>query len=120
MNDILSNMQDSYSKDTCHHSYQHLWSAENPSAGHCAIASLLLAKYCGYDVYKVKVGKGTHYYNVNKDGIIIDATSNQFPFAIDYSNGVKCSIKSMLRVADTVMRMSLLEERAMLQKKKFQ
>lgn len=111
MNNLVHKLQDSYSEETCHHSYRNLWSPEHPEIGHCAVASLMLAKYCGYAIYKVKVGRRTHYYNVDSDGTVIDATSAQFECLIDYSKGVKCSMKNMLQVCDTAMRFVQLENR---------
>lgn len=103
-------LQQCFALDTCHHSYQHKWSAENPSVGHCAIASLVLHEMFGGSIMKTKVGHSTHYYNVIDD-VVLDSTSAQFNVPIPYGMGVLCNSKKMLKVQDTKERYEVLKKR---------
>ena len=108
---FVLNMKSAFSIDTCHNSYVKYWSKDNPTAGHCAIASLLIWQNFGGNVYKVKVGHFTHYFNVLDDGTVIDSTAEQFNRVIEYSKGVKCNPVNMLKNKETAERLKLLKER---------
>lgn len=103
-------LQQCFAFDTCHHLYQRKWSVENPSVGHCAIASLVLHEMFGGSILKTKVGHSTHYYNVI-DNVILDSTSAQFNAPIPYDRGVLCDSKKMLKVQDTKERYEVLKKR---------
>lgn len=111
MNKVIEKMQKCFSYDTCHHSYQHRWSPNLPSVGHCAIASLLLNEQYGFPVYKTKVGNSTHYYNIDGNGMVVDVTANQFEKEIPYEKGILCNPQSMLKVQDTKERYEKLKNR---------
>lgn len=103
MKDFIKNLKSSFSIETCHHSYCKKWSKENPTAGHCAIASLVIQEKYGGDLAKVKVGSSTHYFNIIDDKII-DVTSEQFKKQIVYDNYVICDRNKMLKNIDTKSR----------------
>ena len=54
------------------------WSHENPTLGHCAIASLLIQDEFGGDLMRVENEGVSHYYNVLPDGTEVDLTREQF------------------------------------------
>ena len=60
-------------------------------AGHCYVASEALyhlgARDAGYRPHRMQVGGVTHWWLERRDGARIDATAEQFPFRIDYTQG---------------------------------
>lgn len=80
-------LKESYNKDTTHIRYQKCWSQNNPTAGHCAIVSMIVQDYFGGEIYKIK--SQHHYYNLI-DGNIIDLTKDQYnPVTPNYCEGIK-------------------------------
>jgi hypothetical protein len=60
------------------------WTSDNPTFGHCAVASLLVQDLFGGDLLRVSL-EGTefaegrsHYFNRLPDGTVIDVTREQF------------------------------------------
>lgn len=74
--------------------YKDMWSEGNPTLGFCYVVSEALFHYSGLRnltpmVLSFPEG-GTHWWLKTADGDIIDFTSGQFDFAIDYESGVRC------------------------------
>lgn len=72
--------------------YKDKWSADNPTFGYCYIVSEALYHFGGYNdpkPYVVNFGEeiGTHWWLLDADGLVIDYTSLQFDFEVDYSLG---------------------------------
>ena len=58
------------------------------SYGQCAVTAMIIQDMFGGDIYKIKVGIDSHYFNMI-DGRIIDITSDQFGnVQIDYSGAI--------------------------------
>lgn len=60
------------------------WTPENPTHGHCAVASLIVQDLFGGDLLRVSL-EGTefaeyrsHYFNRLPDGAVVDVTEDQF------------------------------------------
>ena len=87
-------------KETAHPAYQNSWSANNPSAGQCAITALVVQDLYGGDIYSCKVGRNSHFINMIGDKIV-DLTADQFGGAgkIQY---IKGSFK--LRTRDSLLK----------------
>ena len=84
----IDKIRDAWSKETSHPSYADKWSIENPSVGQCAITALYLNREYGYPIYDIMIGRQRHFFNRDKDGKVVDLTSDQFGGKIiDYDNG---------------------------------
>lgn len=101
-------LMDAFCAETAKSGYA--WSPDNRTAGQCAVCALFVQNLLGGDIYKVKVGKRTHYFNLI-EGVVVDFTAEQFDKGIDYANGVLCDRKKMLRTEDTAKRYLLLCEK---------
>jgi hypothetical protein len=74
--------------------YKEMWSEENPTLGFCYVVSEAFFHYSGLSgltpmVLSFPEG-GTHWWLKTEDDDIIDFTSGQFDFPIDYSAGTRC------------------------------
>ncbi len=107
--DIKNAMTECYSKDLCYHKVLDKWQENNKCFGMCAITSLIINDYFGGDICKIHVNGISHYFNfINSD--IIDLTSSQFSFNIDYSNMEIVDREKML-IDDTKNRYNILKKR---------
>ena len=86
-----------YSSETCHPSYVSKWSSERPTVGQCAITAVYLHEIFGYDIYDVMVGRSRHFFNKKPDGSIIDLTSEQFDYEINYESARKRNPKDIIK-----------------------
>ena len=107
--DIKNAMIECYSKDLCYPKVLDKWQGNNKCFGMCAITSLIINDYFGGDIYKIYVNNISHYFNLI-NGDIIDLTSNQFSFNIDYSNMEIVDRETML-TDDTKNRYNILKKR---------
>ena len=98
-----------YSKELCYAKSSHLWNKDNPCIGMCAITSLLVHEYFGYEIGKIKVDGISHYFNLC-NGDIIDLTKNQFNHSISYSNYQVVNSEDLLKDDDTSRRYLLLKQ----------
>lgn len=99
-----------YAADTCYPMCRNDWNANNPTLGHCAVASLIVNDYFGGEIYKIKVNEISHYFNVIA-GDIVDLTAAQFGKPIDYSDRIKKTREEMLENEDTLARYILFKNR---------
>jgi hypothetical protein len=65
----------------------------NPMAGHCYVASealffLLGGKQAGLKPMRIQHEKSMHWFLLDYDGTIIDATSDQFQTPVPYEKGI--------------------------------
>ena len=110
---LLNELTSCFAYDTCHHSYQNKWSIHNLTAGHCAVAALIIQDYCGGEIYKIKIGRNTHFYNVINNKII-DCTSEQFTLfniGLNYDNSIFVDRKRLLKIIDVKNRYNILKNR---------
>lgn len=82
----------------------------NPSSGQCAVTSLLFHDYFGGEIYIIKVGGISHFFNVLDDEIY-DITHSQFSTAISYDNKQLINREEILSNQDTLYRYSILKEK---------
>lgn len=107
--DIKNAMIECYSKDLCYPKVLDKWQENNKCFGMCAITSLIINDYFGGDICKIHVNNISHYFNfINGD--IIDLTSSQFSFNIDYNNMEIVDREKMLN-DNTKNRYDILKKR---------
>ena len=99
-------------KETAHPAYQKNWTADNPSAGQCAVTALVVQDLYGGEIYSCKVGRNSHFVNIIDDKIV-DMTSAQFGENIAYVSGsFKCRTReSLLKNKDVATRYQILCDR---------
>ena len=104
-------LKNSYKKETAYLPYQDKWSKENPSCGQCAITSLIVQKYFGGTIHRIKLNNGdTHYFNIVKEQII-DLTREQFDvenIKISYEENEMIDREIILKNENTKQRYNLL------------
>ncbi len=106
---IQEKLLECYSKDLCYSKVKDKWSEENKSLGMCAITSLIINDYFDGDICKIYVDGNSHYFNLIENKII-DLTSNQYDFKIDYKNYQIVSREEIL-TPDTMVRYKTLKKR---------
>lgn len=100
-----------FSKDTCYHGSKERWTKNNPSLGHCAVASMIIQELYGGQIAKTTVKRSTHYFNII-DNEIIDITSEQFgDIVIDYSKCEMVDGKKILKCKEVKERLTLLKQK---------
>lgn len=81
LTDFIKALQRSWSAKTSYEADEN-WSPENPARGQCVVSSLVVQDYFGGDIVRHAVtGEGideTHYFNILKDGTLIDTTRSQY------------------------------------------
>jgi len=78
------------------------------SKGQCAVTSMVIQDYYGGDIYKIKVGSESHYFNIIKRQIV-DLTANQFSEKIDYKSKELADRNKFEK--ETVHRYQILKQR---------
>ncbi len=106
---IRDTLLECYSKDLCYPKMQYRWNNDNKYFGMSAITSLIVNDYFGGDICKIYVDRISHYYNLI-DREIIDLTSKQFNFDIDYKNYEIINREKIL-TDDTKYRYNILKKR---------
>ena len=96
-----------YSKEMCYKESSSLWNSSNPCIGMCAITSMLVNDYFGYDIAKIKVDGISHYFNIYNNEII-DLTKEQFDIVVNYDNYEIVSRDILDSNSDTYNRYMLL------------
>lgn len=84
----------------------------NPAYGQCSVTALIVQDYLGGEIYRVRIGDGTHYFN-KIDGQFFDLTSDQFScrgIDILYEPNEKMSRDYCLSNKNTKMRYETLKE----------
>lgn len=110
MENIISDIKKCFSIETCYHGDREKWTPDNPTTGHCAIASLLLQSIYGGTVCKTTVNRHTHYFNYFEDKVV-DITAEQFGnVKINYDKYIICNPKNMLKNKDVKERYNKLLE----------
>lgn len=106
-------LRSAWCRETAHPSYQDKWSEDNPSYGQCAVTALLVNDLCFAPIYKCKVGRATHYYNMfARNFDVIDFTSEQFGNRkIDYFKGEPVSRDQLLKCKHVREWYELLKQR---------
>lgn len=88
----------------------------DPTYGQCAVTAMLVNKFFGGEIRKIRVsGGGTHYFNVI-DGEIFDLTRDQFDLyriPVDYTSGVNMPLQYCGKNANTKARYDILEKNVM-------
>ena len=74
-----------YSKDLCYYKVKDKWNENNKCLGMCAITSLIINDYFGGDICKIHVDGISHYFNII-DNKVVDLTSSQFNYEINYND----------------------------------
>lgn len=104
-------LRNNYKKETAYSSYKEKWSKENPTCGQCAITSLIVQKYFGGTIHRIKFNNGdTHYFNILNEQII-DLTREQFDkenIKIFYEENEMMDRKVILKNENTKQRYNLL------------
>lgn len=112
INEISDALKSVYAKDTCYHGCKDKWSPENPTAGHCAVAALIIQELFGGEINKTTVERTTHYFNILLDGTFFDATEEQFyPGVPTYEKYVPVDRNKLLKNKDVKERYTLLFQR---------
>lgn len=94
-----------YKEDTC---YFNKWDSNNPLRGHCDVVAFFMCKYFHFDIYKVKIGRSYHYFNMAY-GMVLDFTIKQFETPIAYENRIAVDIKKLYK--SIKKRYGIFEER---------
>ena len=109
--DIEKLLRANYTKETSHSAFKNRWSKENPTCGQCAITSLIVQKYFGVTINRIKLSNGdTHYFNI-VNGQIVDLTREQFDIEninISYDEYEIIDGQTLLKNEDTRQRYNLL------------
>jgi len=109
--DIEKLLRANYTKETSHSAFKNRWSKENPTCGQCAITSLIVQKYFGGTINRIKLSNGdTHYFNI-VNGQIVDLTREQFDIEninISYDEYEIIDGQTLLKNEDTRQRYNLL------------
>ena len=114
LNYLQNILNASWSESTCYPKSKELWSINNKSLGQCAITSLIVNDYFGYDIYKCKVNGISHYFNMNNDKII-DLTKEQFnDDNIEYQAVEKVTREDILSNENTRNRYLILKDKILL------
>ena len=121
----LNQICECFSKETCYPGCVDDWSEKNKTAGHCAIAALVINDLLGGEIHKTQMRGISHYYNVVKfindgnlparfENQIIDITADQFGHFsnwIPYKEGDKVSREYILSNSDTAKRYEILKSK---------
>lgn len=93
----------------CYSKFKIKWNDDNKYLEMCAIISLIINDYFGGNICKVNVDGISHYFNLIEDKII-DLTSDQFDFDINYKNHQIVDREKIL-TDDTKGRYNVLKEK---------
>ena len=109
----IHSFKNAWCRETAHPSYQQKWSEDNPSYGQCAVTALIVNDLCFAPIYKCKVGRTTHYYNMFlRNCQVIDFTCDQFNGKkIDYLSGELVTREQLLKCKHVKERYDLLKSR---------
>lgn len=111
---VVASLKKAFSKETCFPGCRESWSLENSTAGHCAIAALIIEEHLGGKICKTYVDGISHYFNILDDGRVVDATADQFAnfgIFIDYENAQESNKEYVLSNADSAARYELLKQK---------
>lgn len=104
-------LRNSYKKETTYPLFKKKWSKKNLTCGQCAITSLIVQKYFGGTIHRIKLNDGnTHYFNVVNEQII-DLTREQFNvenIEISYEKNELVDRMTILKNENTRQRYNLL------------
>lgn len=101
-------LRKSWSKETCSPGLKEIYSADNPSLGHCAITAMIVNDLFGGKIMRCMASTGSHYYNLI-DGKIVDLTVEQFQGEIpQYEQGEERTMEYLLSNEDTKKRYLML------------
>ena len=89
---IRDTLLECYSKDLCYPKMQCSWNNDNKHFGMSLITALIVNDYFGGNICKIYVAGISHYYNLI-DNEIIDLTSKQFNFNIDYKHPTQTEVE---------------------------
>ena len=106
---IKDTLLECYSKDLCYPKMQCSWNNDNKHFEMSLITALIVNDYFGGNICKIYVAGISHYYNLI-DNEIIDLTSKQFNFNIDYKNYEIINREKIL-TEDTKYRYNILKKR---------
>ena len=98
-----------YSKDLCYPQLKSKWSEDNKCLGMCAITALIINDYFNGEICKIHVDGTSHYFNLIDDKII-DLTSSQFDFKINYEN-YEIADRAKMLTDNTKQRYNCLKEK---------
>ena len=108
-------------RDTAYKSSVNQWSPDNPTRGHCAIASMLVYECFGGIIQKGYIEKygEWHYWNVVNDAVF-DLTKESYKGEeISIKNIQNVSFEALMANSDTQYRFELLKERTINREKRF-
>ena len=97
-----------YTKELCYPKVSQNWSENNKCYGMCAITALILNDYFSGKLGKIYVEDISHYFNIINDKII-DFTSSQFGYEVNYSNYELVDRHIMLQNENTKLRYQILK-----------
>ena len=87
--------------------------SNDPTYGQCAVTAMLVNKFFGGEIRKIRVsGGGTHYFNVI-NGQVFDLTRDQFDLyniPVDYSTGINVPLQYCGKNANTRDRYNILKK----------
>lgn len=116
LNDFFEIMLKSWVKESAYPSAQkdpQFNLANDPTYGQCAVTAMLVNKFFGGEIRKIRVsGGGTHYFNVI-NGQVFDLTRDQFDLynlPVDYSSSINVPIEYCGKNANTKARYDILEK----------
>ena len=96
--------------DTCAPRLRYKWCEKRKTIGQCSITSFLVQEIFGGDVYGVEVDCGIHCFN-KIDDIIVDLTSSQFDYQLNYEKCKKQDKKEHFMSEEKRMRYEYLKEK---------
>ena len=116
LNEIFEIMLKSWVKESAYPSTQkdpQFNLANDPTYGQCAVTAMLVNKFFGGEIRKIRVsGGGTHYFNVI-NGQVFDLTRDQFDLyniPVDYSTGINVPLQYCGKNANTRDRYNILKK----------
>lgn len=116
LNEFFEIMLKTWVKEYAYPSAQHDLQfnlANDPTYGQCAVTAMLVNKFFGGEIRKIRVSDGgTHYFNVI-NGQVFDLTRDQFDLynlPVDYSLSINVPIEYCEKNANTKARYDILEK----------
>lgn len=97
-----------YTKELCYPKVSQNWSKNNKCYGMCTITALILNDYFSGKLGKIYVEDISHYFNIINDKVV-DFTSSQFGYEVNYSNYELVDRHIMLQNENTKLRYQMLK-----------
>lgn len=109
MNELHERLNRAWSRETSVD--PDVWTPDNPTYGHCAVAALVVQDELGGDLLRCPIPGGSHYWNRLPNGCELDVTAGQFGRPIDRVGVEVRSREYMLSSPATAARYEALREK---------